>query len=126
MSIGVTAVSGRPSRPSSASGSVAVTAPSIGERRQRLAPGQVEVDRSRTRLAASSPPGPAGDRAVVEQTLVVGLVCADFAEPAHGVAVELDLVDRLPGADAAQLRRPVGGQRDQRDADSSASQIAGW
>ena len=30
-------------------------------------------------------------------------------------AVELELVDRLPGADAAQLRRPVGGEDDQRN-----------
>ena len=51
-SIGVTAVSGRSPRPSSASGSLAVTAPSTGDRRQRLAPGQVEVDRARARLAS--------------------------------------------------------------------------
>ena len=32
------------------------------------------------------------------------------------LAVELDLVDDLAGADLAQLRRPVGGQDDERDA----------
>ena len=84
------------------------------DRRQRLAPGEVEVDRARARLAAGGGEGPAGDRAVVEEPVVVGLVGADFAEPAHRRAVELDLVDRLAGADPAQLRRPVGGQRDQR------------
>ena len=113
-SIGVTAVSGRSSRPSSASGSVAVTAPSTGHRRQRLAPGQVEVDRAGARLAAGGGERPAGGRAVVQQPVVVGLVGADLAEPAHRGAVELDLVDRLAGADPAQLRRPVGGQHDQR------------
>jgi hypothetical protein len=42
-------------------------------------------------------------------------VGADLAEPAHRVAVELQLVDRLTGADPAQLRRSVRGQHDQRD-----------
>ena len=85
-----------------------------GRRRQRLAPGQVEVDGPGTWLAAGGGEGPAGGRAVVQQPLVVGVVGADFAEPAHRRAVELDLVERLAGADPAQLRRPVGGQRDQR------------
>ena len=84
------------------------------DRRQRLAPGQVEVDRAGPRLAAGRGQGPAGDRAVVEQAAVVGLVGPDFAEPAHRGAEGLDLVDRLPGADPAQLRRPVGAQHDQR------------
>ena len=94
--------------------SVAVTAPSTAARRQRLAPGEVEVDRARARLAARGGEGAAGDRAVVEQPVVVGVVGADFAEPAHRGAVELELVDRLPGADPAQLRRAVGGEHDQR------------
>ena len=84
------------------------------ERRQRLAPGKVEVDRPRPRLPARGGQRPAGDRAVVQQPVVVGLVGADFAEPAHRGAEELDLVDRLPGADPAQLRRPVGAEDDQR------------
>ena len=44
------------------------------------------------------------------------VVVADLEEPAHRVAVELDLVDRLAGADLAQLGRAVGGQHDQRHA----------
>ena len=40
---------------------------------------------------------------------------ADVEEPLGVVAVELELVDRLAGADLAQLRRPVGGEDDQRD-----------
>ena len=35
-------------------------------------------------------------------------------EPAHRPAVQLDLVDRLRGADATQLGRPVGGEHDHR------------
>ena len=53
------------------------------DRRQRLAPGQVEVDGPGPDLAARRRQRPAGDRAVVEQPVVVGLVGADFAEPAH-------------------------------------------
>ena len=109
-----TAFSGRSPRPSSASGSVAVTSPSTGDRRQRLAPGDVQVDRARARVAGGGGVGAAGDRAEVQQPVVVGLVGADLAEPAHGVAVELQLVDRLAGADAAQLGRAVGGEHDQR------------
>ena len=40
----------------------------------------------------------------------------DLEVPLGGAAVELDLVDRLPGADVAQLGRPVGGQHEQRHA----------
>ena len=82
-------------------------------RRQRLAPGEVEVDRARPGVAAGGSEGPAGDRAVVEEAGVVGLVVADLAEPADRVAVELQLVDRLTGADPAQLRRAVRGEGDQ-------------
>ena len=46
----------------------------------------------------------------------VGLVRADLEEPLGGVAEELELVDRLPGADLAQLGRAVGGQHEQRHA----------
>ena len=86
------------------------------DRRQRLAPGKVEVDGPRAGLTAGRRQRPAGDRAVVEQPVVVGLVGPDFAEPAHRGAEELDLVDRLAGADPAQLRRPVGAEDDQRHA----------
>ena len=51
----------------------------------------------------------------MEQAVVVRVVRPDLAEPADGRAVEADLVDRLPGADTAQLRRPVAGEHDQRD-----------
>ena len=44
-----------------------------------------------------------------------GLVDADLDEPLDGIAVELELVDRLAGADVAQLWRPIGGEDDQRD-----------
>jgi hypothetical protein len=85
------------------------------QRRQRLAPGEVEVDRPGPRLPSRGRDRAAGGRAVVEQAAVVGVVRPDLAEPAHRRAVELDLVDRLAGADRAQLGRPVGGQQDQRD-----------
>ena len=84
-----------------------------GNRRERLAPGKIEMDRARPGLAAGGGERPAGDRTEVEQPFVIGLVRADLAEPAHRGPVDLHLVDRLPGADPAQLRRPVGGQRDQ-------------
>ena len=84
-------------------------------RRQRLAPGQVEVDGAWAGLAAGRRQRPAGDRAVVEQAVVVGRMGADFAEPAHRGAEELDLVERLAGADSAQLRGSVGAEHDERD-----------
>jgi hypothetical protein len=40
----------------------------------------------------------------------------DLEEPLRGAAVELDLVDRLAGAEVAQLRRAVGGEDEQRHA----------
>ena len=67
------------------------------------------------RVARRRRVGAAGDRAEVQKAVVVGLVGADLAEPAHGIAVELELVDRLAGADPAQLGRAVRGQQDQRD-----------
>ena len=85
------------------------------DRRQRLPPRQVEVDRARARLPARGGESPAGGRAVVQKPVVVCGVGPDFAEPPHRGPVELDLVDRLTGADVPQLRRPVGAERDQRD-----------
>ena len=113
----VTAVSGRPSRPWRASGSVAVTAPSTGIGASGSRKGEVEVDRAGADLAARPRQRPAGDRAQVQEAGVVGVVGADFAEPADRFAEGLDLVDRLARADAAQLRRPVGAEDDQRHAD---------
>ena len=113
-SIRVTAVSGRPvatfQRQRVGRGHRALDR----DRRQRLAPGKVEVDRPGPRLAPCGRQRAAGNRAVVQQAVVVGRVGADFAEPAHRGAEELDLVDRLAGADPAQLRRPVGAQHHQR------------
>ena len=50
----------------------------------------------------------------MEQTVVVRLVRPDLAEPADGVAVELELVDRLAGSDVAKLRGPIGREHDHR------------
>ena len=58
--------------------------------------------------------GAAGRRAHVEEAGVVGVVRAHLAEPADARPVELHLVDRLAGADAAQLGRAVAGEDDQR------------
>ena len=44
------------------------------------------------------------------------LVVADLDEPLRRRAVDAELVDRLAGADVAQLGRAVGGQHDQRHA----------
>ncbi len=89
-----------------------ISRPRLGP--ERIAPGQVQVHRPAP--AERLRDCPAGDRAVVQQAIVVRIVAADFAEPAHGGAVEADLVDRLPRADAAQLRRPIGSEGDQRHA----------
>ena len=94
----------RPSaRPVSSSGSGS-------SRHERLAQREVQVHRRRggprarssrrgRRACASS----AGARASAS-------CVADLEEPLGGAAVELELVDRLPGADLAQLGRAVGGQ----------------
>ena len=96
-----TAVSGLSPRPSSASGDVAVTSPSTGTGAERVTPGKVEVHGPRPGLAARRGVGAAGDRAEVQEPGVVGLVGSDVAEPARRGAVEVELVDRLPGADPA-------------------------
>ena len=83
-------------------------------RTEWIAERDVEVDRAWTRISCGRPERPASDRAVVQKPRVVGFVGADLAEPADGRAVELDLIDRLAGTDTAQLRRPIGGQQDQR------------
>ncbi len=67
-------------------------------------------------VAGGGPVGAAGQRAVVDGSLSMGLVRAHLHEPLDRAAVQLDLVDRLAGADLAQLRGPVGGQHDQRHA----------
>ena len=108
-----TSVSGRVPRPSRASACVAVTPPRSGSGASGSRQRDVQVHRARR--ACPSPRRPrAPRRAVVEQARVVGRRDAQLAEPAHRAAVELELVDRLPRAAAAQLRRAVGGQHDQR------------
>ena len=84
------------------------------DRCQRLAPGEVEVDRAGADLTACPGQRARRHRAHVEEARVVGVVRPDFAEPAHGLAEGLDLVDHLAGPDTAQLRRPVGAEDDQR------------
>ena len=69
---------------------------------------------ARPRLAPRGRVSAAGNRTEVKEPGIVGVVDARLAEPPHRRAVELDLVDRLPGPDAAQLRRPVGGEDEQR------------
>ena len=99
---------GRPERP-------APPRPDGGLGHERLAQRPVEVHRARGGAAGGDGVGAAGERADPGAARG-GVVIADLEEPAHGVAVELDLVDRLAGADVAQLGRAVRGQHDQRDA----------
>ena len=62
------------------------------------------------------PEGAAGEPAQPAHPLGRRRVVVDLDEPLRGAAVELDLVDRLAGADVAQLRRAVGGEHEQRHA----------
>ena len=87
----------------------------LGLRGERLAQREVEMHRAGA-AAGGGRVGPAGERAVVDGGLATGLVGAHLDEPLGRVAVELELVDRLAGADLAQLGRAVGGQHDQRNA----------
>ncbi len=59
---------------------------------------------------------PAGERPDESEPHRRGVGKVDLEEPLDRVAIELQLVDRLAGADVAELRRPVGGQHHQRDA----------
>src|SRR5204863_5973772 len=74
-------------------------------RTEWIAPGEVDVDRPRAGIAGGGRPRAAGGRAKVEEAGVVGIVGADLAEPANSRPVQLELVDCLPRADPAQLRR---------------------
>ena len=83
---------------------------------QRFAQRQVEVHGSGLALGRR-PVGPAGELADPPHRALVGHGRqVDLGEPLDGVAVELELIDRLAGADIAQLGRPVGGEHDHRDA----------
>ena len=90
-------------------------------RSRRPSPGSGPSGSRHERLRCTGPRGrrslrrPRGRRSsACAQARVVGVVGADLAEPASRGAVEADLVDRLPGADPAQLRRAIGGQHEQR------------
>ena len=87
-------------------------------RDERVTERQVQVHRPgrAARGAGRRPPGPAGQRPPVGRLPGAFLRRADLAEPAHRVAVQLDLVDGLVGAGAAQFRRAVRGQHQQRNA----------
>ena len=69
-----TAVNGRSPRPSRASEELALTARRPPGRRQRLAPGHVQVDWPWPRLSAGGGVRTAGDSAEMEQAVVVGVV----------------------------------------------------
>ena len=103
---------GRPSGAPAAAGLV------VGQRlveHERLAQREVQVHRARTAVERG-PERAAGERAHPAHPLGRRRVSSTSQEPLGRVAVELDLVDRLPGADVAQLGRPVGGEHDQRHA----------
>ena len=82
---------------------------------ERLAQRHVQVHRAGAaadcgRIRAAAEP------AEVDGGLAPGLVVADLDEPLRERPEQLDLVDRLAGADVAQLGRAIGGQHDQRNA----------
>ncbi|CAM3899424.1 hypothetical protein NOGI109294_17900 [Nocardiopsis gilva] len=84
-------------------------------RDERVAEGQVEVDRPGT-LRVGRGPRTAGQRSPVGDHARQPLGRADLGEQAHGRSEELDLVDGLVGAGAAQLGWTVGGEHEQRHA----------
>jgi hypothetical protein len=84
-------------------------------RHQRLAEGQVEVDRP-GRWPVRLPPCAAGKAAPPHGGVRSGLRDVSVHRPSRVGAEHADLVDRLVRADAAQLGRPVGGQQQQRRA----------
>ena len=104
-----------PRDPRAAAGAAAVV---VGQRpvgHERLAQREVQVHGAGP-AADGCPERAARELAQPAQPLRRGGVRVDLEEPLGRAAVELDLVDRLPGAEVAQLGRPVGGEHDQRDA----------
>ena len=98
---------------------------SSGTGRQRLAQREVQVHRAR---AGRDPAVATARQASARWCTALArarLVVAHLHEPLGRAAVELELVDRLPGADVAQLRRAVGGEHEQRHRASRASATAG-
>jgi hypothetical protein len=101
-------------RPAAAATGLRIVAELRG-RDERLAQREVQVHRTRTPFERR-PDRAAGERAHPATALGRRVVRADLEEPLRRAAVQVDLVDRLPGADLAQLGRPVGGQHEERDA----------
>ena len=126
---GIRLLDAHPRRPVGTALPVGGVQTGIHHRRQRLAQRQIQMhgagppaERRRVRAA--------GQRAVVHGRVAPGRVVAHLDEPLRERPVQLDLVDRLPGADVAQLGRPVGRQHDQRHArlvrlDDSGHQVRG-
>ena len=102
--------------PRAPAGRVAVTSLSAGSgpaaraRRRSGAPGPAAARRARRRRRGRRPSGSGAGRRRRPRG------CRPRRTSAPRIAVELELVDRLAGADPAQLRRPVGGEHDQRHA----------
>ena len=90
----------------------------VGVGDQRLAEREVEVDRARVPVPEPARDGqrPADERAPVRVLAGTAFRHADLVEHPYRVAVQLHLVGGLVGADTAQLRRPVGGEHDERHA----------
>ena len=74
---------------------------------ERLAQWEVEMNRS-GRAVKRGPVCAARERADPAQVVRRRLVNPDLEEPLDRIAVELDLVDRLSGADLTELGRAVG------------------
>jgi hypothetical protein len=105
----------RPRHPRPAAGAPAVV---LGQRPvvdQRLTQREVQVDGAGAAVDGA-PERAAGELPQPAQPLRRGGVRVDLEEPLGGGAVELDLVDRLPGAELAELWRAVGGEDEQRHA----------
>ena len=98
----------------------------VGQRRahQRLAQREVEVHRARAAVDRG-PERAAGEQAHPAHALGRRRVVVDLEEPLGRAAVELDLVDGLPGAELAQLRRAVRGETSSGTRASCASITAG-
>ena len=80
---------------------------------QWFAQGDVEVDRSGA-AAECRPVRAAGERSDPSQPVRARHREIGLEKPSDSVPEQLQLVDRLAGANLAQLRRPVGGEDDQR------------
>ena len=102
-------------RPPSRPGTISIVGDAVAVGDQRLAEGEVQVHRAGAAVERG-PERAARELAQPAHAGRAGRVVVDLEVPLGGAAVELDLVDRLPGAEVAQLGRAVGGQHEQRDA----------